>query len=223
MSSELFNKLRYARVLIPCRKEENGSFQLELVVNAEGEPYIPAFYARTSNLGKFHEGSLLELEFRQLRNIMIELPEKICGIVIEPFGENVLLGRESLMAYDSAVQGMTVARNRHQGGVNLQPARSLPHGLTDALQNFFARQIGVNAAWVLLAQGENERMPHLMFMIDFYGSKFDLFPALAEVVKPYMKPGQQFELIERNPSIPLEKMKEALVYSRNQNVSGFKA
>lgn len=223
MSSELFNKLRYARVLIPCRKEENGSFQLEMLVNAKGQPFIPAFYARTSNVGKFEQGSLLELEFQQLRNMMIEMPEEICGIVIEPFGENILLGRESLMAYDSAVQGMTVAQNRHQGGVRLQPARNLPRGLTDALQNLFARQIGVNAAWVLLAQGENEQKPHLMFMIDFYGSKFDLFPVLAEAIKPYMKPGQQFELIERSPSVPLEKMKEALVYSRNKNVSEFKA
>ena len=136
-----------------------------------------------------------------LRNILIELPEEISGIVLEPFGENIPLDRKALADYDSAVHGMTVAKHDHSLRTIYRKADRLPDGLTAAVGRFAQGQIGINAVWALLAKNENERIPHLTFAIDFFGSKFDLFPQLAEVLKPFMQPGQTFELIERNPQL----------------------
>ncbi len=74
--------------------------------------------------------------------------------------------------------------------------------------------MGVNRAWILLAKSDMEKFPHLMFAIDFYGSKIELFPKLAEVIKPFMKPGQQFELIEKGPALDEPEFAKAMVYKR---------
>lgn len=67
-------------------------------------------------------------------------------------------------------------------------------------------------------QKENEKIPHLTFAIDFFGSKFDLFPQLAEVLKPFMQPGQTFELIERNPQLQAFLTPAACIYRRSASV-----
>lgn len=64
------------------------------------------------------------------------------------------------------------------------------------------------------AQNENERIPHLTFAVDFFGSKFDLFPKFAEVIKPLMMAGQFFELIEQNSQMEPFLTDEACIYRR---------
>jgi len=118
------------------------------------------------------------------------------------------------MDFDSQTKGMSVSRNPRRGKVKLMVPGKLPTGLENALRQFFAGQIGVNRAWVLLAKSDMEKFPHLMFAVDFYGSKIELFPKLAEVIKPFMKPDQQFELIEKDPMIYEPKFVKAMVYKR---------
>lgn len=94
----------------------------------------------------------------------------------------------------------------------------LPSGLIAAAGGFLQGQIGVNAVWALLAQNDHERIPYLTFVIDYFGSKFDLFPKLAEVLKPFMRPGQSFELIDRNPQMKPFLNDETCIYRRNSSV-----
>ena len=213
-----YRKLQGRQVFIPCRKQGDENITLELLVSNQGEQMIPAFYARGSAKGKFDEASLVEFAFPMLRNILIELPEEISGIVLEPFGENIPLDRKALADYDSAVHGMTVAKHDHSLRTIYRKADRLPDGLTAAVGRFAQGQIGINAVWALLAKNENERIPHLTFAIDFFGSKFDLFPRLAEVLKPFMQPGQTFELIERNPQLQAFLTPAACIYRRSASV-----
>ena len=162
--------------------------------------------------------SLVEFAFPTLRNIFIELPKEISGIVIEPFTENIILDRCALAAYDSATQGMTVQKREHSRNTTYRKVDILPSGLKNTLESSLSEQIGVNAVWALLAQDENEKIPHLTFVLDYFGSKFDLFPQLAEVLKPFMRPGQSFELIDREPRMKPFLNDETCVYRRKSSV-----
>ncbi len=219
------NKKTFYRALqglsffIPCARTEENEITLRLLMNGSGEQYVPAFFSTDSQIGDFPADELVEFEFPKLRHIFVDLPKEICGLVIEPFDKNIIVNREGLSEYDSETQGMTVARHDHKGRTSLVTPRNLPKGLAEAVSEFCKGQIGVNEAWILLAQGENERIPHLMFAVDFYGSKLTLFPKLAEVIKPFMQPGQQFELIEKAGSwLDSKQAKECLVYTRHGNI-----
>lgn len=211
-----YRALQGLSLFIPCAENREGEIVLRMLINGEGQQFVPAFFSRSSSIGDFPERELVEFAFPKLRNIFIDLPDDICGIVIEPFGRNILMNRQAMAEYDSETKGMTVARHDHEGKTVLCPAKNLPKGLREAVVEFFGSQIGVNAAWILLAQGESEMIPHLMFAVDFYGSKLSLFPMLADVIKPFMQPGQQFELIEKKQNLDPLKLRDALVYRRGK-------
>jgi hypothetical protein len=230
MQMNVQNKKTFYRALqglsffIPCAMNEDNEITLRLLMNGSGQQFVPAFFSKNSKIGDFPANELVEFAFPKLRNIFIDLPNEICGLVIEPFEKNILVNREGLREYDSETQGMTVARHDHNGGTMLSIPRNLPKGLKEAVSEFCRSQIGVNTAWILLAQGDEEKIPHLMFAVDFYGSKLTLFPKLAGIIKPYMVPGQQFELIEKVPGnasgkTPDQKLlRDAMVYSRHENL-----
>lgn len=211
-----YRALQGLSLFIPCAENQKGEIVLRMLINGEGQQFVPAFFSRSSRIGDFPQNELVEFAFPKLRNIFIDLPDDICGIVIEPFDKNILMNRQAMSEYDSETKGMTVARHDHEGQTILCPAKDLPKGLKEAVVEFFGSQIGVNAAWILLAQGESERIPHLMVAVDFYGSKLSLFPMLADVIKPFMQPGQQFELIEKKQSLNPLKLRDALVYRRGK-------
>ena len=213
-----YRSLMRRRVYIPCQKQEDGNLNLELLVSRTGEKMLPAFFCRESQIGSFDAQSLVEFAFPTLRNIFIELPKEISGIVIEPFTENIILDRGALAAYDSATQGMTVQKREHSRNTTYRKVDILPSGLKNTFESSLSEQIGVNAVWALLAQDENEKIPHLTFVIDYFGSKFDLFPQLAEVLKPFMRPGQSFELIDREPRMKPFLNDETCVYRRKSSV-----
>ena len=214
---EFYRVLKGMKVWIPCQKRDD-QITLQLLVNGQGDQVIPAFCSKRSPKGNFTEECLLEIAFSMLRNVLIEMPEDIKGIAIEPFDRNIVLDRAALAEYDSYTQGMTVEQHHHQQGTIYRGAGELPSGLQQAIRRFLRDRIGVNAAWALLAQNENERIPHLTFALDYFGSKFDLFPQLAEVIKPFMRPGQSFELIDRNAQMAPALTEEACIYRRTGTI-----
>ena len=214
ISKELFLELAGRKVWIPAHRVENNGITLELLADAVGRQYIPAFYSKTSDIGNFSEKNLVEIGFSQLRHILIDMSETVCGIVVEPFGENLPLDRKALMAYDSAVGGMSVERSHVTGRVGLAVPGRLPDGMKEGLRRFFEKQIGVNRVWALLAKPENEPQPHLCIMIDFFGNKVQLFPLVAEAVKPYMRPGERFELKPVGQGMDMKPLSKGLIYER---------
>ena len=108
-----FRSLAGRLVCIPCKKQGGGNITLELLISSQGEKMIPAFFSKESQIGNIAPQTLAEIPFPMLRNILIELPEEISGIVIEPFTENIILNRKALAEYDSATQGMTVEKHDH--------------------------------------------------------------------------------------------------------------
>ncbi len=211
----LFRELLNRRVWIPCVRDENGTVIMQLLVNHKEEQYVPAFYGKESKLGNFREETLIPMDFLLLRHTLIDLPRQICGVVIEPFGENILMDRNLLKDFDLQTKGMSAVRQEHGGRIALMIPERLPDGLKTEVERFFEKEKGVKNAWILLAKREREKDFHLLFAVESDVNRIRLFPALADVIRPFMKPGQQFELTEKSPMIDEVRFRKAKVYSRN--------
>lgn len=212
---QLYQKLAGQKVWIPCTKQPDGSITLELLLNQKGEQYIPSFCNRKSGEGKI-KGTLVEIDFTVLRHILLELPEQICGIVLEPFQENILFDRTALNSFDKAITGMDVRRHVHSEDLILEIPAHLPEGLINTLQGFFEKEENVNRAWILLAKEKAEDVPYLYFAVDYRGDRISLFPKLAEKIKPFMKPGERFELTEYGTGMERMSLKKALIYEKDK-------
>ena len=57
-------------------------------------------------MGRFQLENMEKIPFQFLRNLMIEMSQKILGIVIEPFDKSIVVDRKGLSDYDSATMGM---------------------------------------------------------------------------------------------------------------------
>ena len=121
---------------------------------------------------------------------------------------------------DAQTMGMTLKKEDHVGRIKLRKPKDVPRGLTDNLKLFFEKRIEVESAWILKARNENEVDEHWMVLVDFHGEKVKLFPQIAELMKPYMQPGERFELIQRNPDFITKEIESTKIYNRvNSGVS----
>lgn len=204
-----FSEIKDARFLVPCvlKSGQPANKAYPAVLNTpEGEKFLPAF----SELVEFEKWpfdrlniSMTEFSFDDLKHLMLEDRQKqnLVGITINPFGQTLLLRQSQIERIDTAMQGMSAQRVNHDGGLRLLSPKELPSGLKDGLKALFRQKTEVNRAYLLLAQGPGEPVPHWLLLIDFVGTEAGLFPQVAKVVQPYMKKGKTFELMKATPRL----------------------
>lgn len=209
-------ELSKRKVYIPYRFNE-GTHEFLLLKNEKADKiYLPVFLSKDSNMGGFGQDQVHGIEevvFDDLRNIFVEMPPHIEAIVIEPFGDGIALDREALMAYDNVAHGMTIEHYQHEG-IEFFRLTNFPKGLKETLNNFFSKEIGVNRAWICMAKNKNEIIPHLIIIIDFFGSRHELFPRVAEIIKPFMPQGSSFEITQFTAGMSLKDVTDSLIYTR---------
>ncbi|MBN7774217.1 enhanced serine sensitivity protein SseB C-terminal domain-containing protein [Clostridium aminobutyricum] len=217
--SEFFKKLNETILWVPdvTEKPDNSKKTFALLIAGDGRKFIPTFLHKKSKLGRFKEEQLVEIPYNKLKYLIIDSMAEINGIVIAPFEENIVLDRKLMEIIDSQTIGMTLRRENHVGRIKLRKPDAVPNGLKDILENFFKNCLEVEFAWLMKAKGENELDEHWMLLIDFQGEKTELFPPVAEIMKPYMKPGEKFELIQKNPDFITTEMDSAKIYTRINN------
>ncbi len=216
---KFFRKLTETTFWIPGAAEEQGenSKSFVVLITGDGRKFVPAFLDKQAKLGRFTEEQLIYMPYSSLKYSIIDSPQEISGIVLNPFEENIILDRKIMEIIDSRTMGMTLRREDHSGRVKLRKPNSVPEGLEQELKQFFKNTIEVESAWILKAKREEETDEHWMILIDFYGEKIKLFPQVAEMVKPYMKPGESFELIQKMPDFNAKEIESARIYIRPGN------
>lgn len=189
-----FTELKSACFSVPCNKENN---RIAVLNTPENEAFLPAF-TTMEEFAKwlFSSAKATILPFETLKHIVIDNPEHLSGIVINPFGKALFLRHQQLAEIDAWTEGMSVKRTDHRGRLHLKATADYPVGLPKALADLFRTRQDVRRAWILSAQGEDEVAPHKLFVIDFDGDRKALFPLVAKAVQPFMKPGESFELIK---------------------------
>lgn len=83
MNSKTQNKRIFYRALagislyVPCKEEELGKPELQMMTNEHGECFVPAFYGKRSLKGDYEENALVEFAFPLLRNLVGGLPQSV--------------------------------------------------------------------------------------------------------------------------------------------------
>ncbi|QIB68995.1 enhanced serine sensitivity protein SseB [Aminipila butyrica] len=216
---QFFKKLVETELWVPGTPEEidKNKKGFALLLTGEGRKFVPAFLDREANIGRFQREDLVPMTYDKLKYLIIDSTEKISGVVLNPFAENILLDRVVMELVDARTMGMTLKREEFKGKVMLRTPEALPTGLKPALEHFFSEHLQVEAAWLIKAQREGEDEDYWLLLIDFHGEKVQLFPQVAEIVKPYMAPGQRFELVQKSPGFSAEDMKQAQIYELTQS------
>lgn len=196
--------------LVPRQAEGKG---LALLSTQDEELFLPAFTSE-GEFGKWSRphGGAAALSFAMLHHIVVDDPA-LRGVVINPFGAQLLLYRGDLLEIEKAVTGMAHERVEHNGRTLIETARypaGLARAFRDALKN---SGMEVLEAYILTARQEYEEKPHLLFLIDFHGDRKILFPLVAKNVQPHMKKGANFELLKATSlTLQIARGKTAPVY-----------
>ncbi|SHI14942.1 SseB protein N-terminal domain-containing protein [Sporobacter termitidis DSM 10068] len=180
-------------MLVPRHAEGKG---LSILSDQKGGNFIPAFTSR-EDYGKwiFPTGGEANISFSMLSNTVVD-DARLGGIVINPFGRQIILRRENLQMIRRATTEMTVNRVDHTEKMIFEDTRDYPPKLPEALARALSRRPEVCEAYILSAREEYEEEPHLLFLIDFDGDRKLLFPYVADIIRPYMKKDVSFELLK---------------------------
>jgi hypothetical protein len=188
-----FSKLRLSIFLVPQSLEGNG---LSLLSTQHGELFIPAFTTGDEfrKWEKREDGATVRT-FDVLHGCVTD-DERLAGIVINPFGNQLVLKRRELAEIENAATGMTRERIAHSGKLILEAVKYAPELASAFAAALKSNGMDVFEAYILNARQEDGQKPRLLFLIDFNGYRKLLFPAIARAVQPHMKIGDNFELLK---------------------------
>lgn len=195
-----FAEIKNARFLVPCTAKSGQADDRPypaVLSTPEGEKFLAAF-SELAELEKwpFSRGRVSVFSFDDLKHAMLEDPQDLAGLAINPFGKVLLLRQSQIAQIDTVTQGTSVQRVKHDAGLLLLRPKALPPGLAGRMKLFFRPRREVQRVYLLLAQEPEKPAPHWLFLIDFDGTETSLFPQVAEAVQPYMKSGDSFELMK---------------------------
>ena len=114
MNSRTQNKRIFYRALagislyVPCKQEEAGKPEPQMMLNEQGERFVPAFFAKRSLKGDFDEKSLVEFAFPLLRSVRV--------VMIEPYDKEICLERSRMAEYDFFIKGSDDEPRRETAG-----------------------------------------------------------------------------------------------------------
>jgi hypothetical protein len=122
--SAFFTKLRASSFLVPVSPLEGKG--ISLLSTQQGELFIPAFTASPEfqKWEKREDGAAVQ-QFEALHHIVTDDP-KLTGIVINPFGNQLILTRRDLAFAENAATGMTHERVEHTGKMIAEAAKYAP-------------------------------------------------------------------------------------------------
>lgn len=113
---------------------------------------------------------------------------KVAGFVIDPFGTNVIFGKEQSIMIKEVKDGRMADSNRHRinAGEEIYFGEPLnyPTEMVEAVKNYLSKQSNVQSAYLqLMSQGSEESY---LIVLEYEGDRQTLFDGVAEVAKPYL-------------------------------------
>lgn len=188
-----FKELRTASFLVPCR--QNGA-DMAVLQTKQGEGFLTAFSQLEEIQEKnFYAEALTVLPLIRLYHVLIDCPQ-LSGIIINPFGQPLVLRREQLAEIHSETMGMTLERTEHKQPQIIEALTAYPVGLGQALCERLRKMPQVSRAWIVSARPGIGLPTHKLFALEFKGDRKGIFPHVASAVKPFMCPGESFELMK---------------------------
>jgi hypothetical protein len=214
--TRLYRALKALTLYVALEKDGNRK-RLATAKKNGNEEYIPAFTSTAEyEKAPFTGRERAQYSFDTLKLKIMDDGRKIEGIVLNPHGRTVLFPLEAIRRMDSVMIGMNLQKTSGiMGGVHLEAPLRYPGALTDAVRRFMAGKPEVSLVNLYRARRKMTDNAHWLFLVHFTGRKIDLFPALAQVIQPYMTPGEAFELVQGTAGMSgLDTAQRGIIYER---------
>lgn len=172
--------------------EQGTTMQLPLLTAPDGSKYYPAF-TDWSELNKWHEilePKTLLLSLEDYVALVLK-NEDTKGIVINPFGENMMVDRPLLehlkMKKDMLVQGKTIQHIDKNEQISLAEAAEFPVEMVKKISQELKEETCVEKAWLRLMKRKEEISYLFVADIALPGNQEAVFERVAGAVKPFLK------------------------------------
>ncbi len=172
--------------------EQGTKMQLPLLTAPDGSKYYPAF-TDWQELNKWHE--ILEPKTLMLSLddyvALVQKNEDTKGIVINPFGENMMVDRPLLehlkMKKDMLVQGKTVQHIDKNEKISLAEAAEFPVEMVKKITEELKKENCVEKAWLRLMKRKEEISYLFVADIELPGNQEAVFERVANAARPFLK------------------------------------
>lgn len=170
--------------------QKNTTMQMPMLSSAGGKHFYPVFTDHTelAKWQKMEKPNTLILTFDDYA-AFLEKNEQAEGIVINPFSDNFVLNRK-LMAHlktqkDLRTKGVSRNKITKDTKVMVGEPKEYPAEMAEALQVHMRGVPAIERAWLRLMIKDN--VQSFLVVVDFAGSREEIFGQIAAVARPYLK------------------------------------
>lgn len=192
-----FSQIKQATFLVPQHAQEDGTLGIATLRNNKHQSLIPAFTdAEQYRKWIMPSDEPSPISYEHLKKLIVYSAKKLDGIVINPFDNGMLLLHNQINEIDIVVDGNQRDYIPRMGHITFHPPFAAPESFLETMTELFDFDSRIYRAWLMLSQAENEIMPRLTILADFDGERPDLYQKLLHVLRPFLKPGDRFELLK---------------------------
>ncbi|NMA93131.1 MAG: enhanced serine sensitivity protein SseB [Clostridiales bacterium] len=195
---DFFFALQEAEFIVPANFE-GKELATVAAERADGILVLIPIFTCEEELNKLlPEGCVPEIfSYSTLKHLIID-DLRLDGLVINPFGRHLILNRERIEEIDSATTGVSLSRLKNPGRLTIKSTGDYLQELVDAICAVVEGRPEVYRVYIVSAIREGDSSEHLMLVFDFDGHETQLFPAIAEAIRPHLGERKNFELIKAN-------------------------
>ena len=191
-TKQFYAELAAARFIVPTL----GGRLAVIAAEEFGGGYLPAFTSLIEyEMGGTANGAATVAPYHMLKHLVVD-DLSLGGIVINPFGSQLILHRAQIEEIDRMTSGMSARRIGNPRKLRVKKATDCPGKLADAVCGFMKSRPEVYRAYIASAVRDGDKAPHMMFAVDFDGRETQLFPDMAKVIKRFMRGDAEFEIIK---------------------------
>lgn len=164
--------------------------QLPMLTSMENQNFYPAF-TDWDELNKWEQiserPSTMMFTFDDYAHMVLE-DKNVEGIVINPFGENLIIDRgmvEELKAKKDIVTKGFAERQFTEGEeVLLGDPKEYPEDMIQDIIDYMKQKEEISQAWLrLLVKGEEQSY---LLVVDFEGEASNVFPEISDIARPHL-------------------------------------
>lgn len=170
--------------------KKNSTIQIHTLTTQDNKIYYPCF-TDWNELSKskpvYQSPTILVMSFDDYYSL-IQRDSNLDGIVINPFGDNLLLNRKMIdhmkTQKDFVIRGVSQHVMQKDTKIMLGEPKDYPFAMINSICESLKDQPGVRSAWLRLAN-QNGAFSYLV-VVDFDGNISDVFGAIAAAARPHL-------------------------------------
>jgi len=200
--SKILTLVKNTRMISPIRRKDNGRIKkfskaekvdLIAIKNKKNHSYLPVFTDwKQVEKWKAKDVNFVFFDWRDYINFL-EKNEKILGIVMNPFDQNVIFSVEEIKKNADVLESF-----RQGESVKVGIPEKYPEKMVNILKNFLVTQKNVNAVYLLLMIRDMNKDSSYLLVIDAEEENEAQYDLIAEKGFPHLNCGERLDFVSIN-------------------------